>query len=132
MLRQKALGDRCLEGIMSKITIVDLEVFYCVGVTDEERAKPQRLLLTVDMAYDFSSASLSDRIEKTINYQKVAEDLLKFGEGRSWKLLEKLVANIADFILNQYGSEEVYVEAKKFAIPQAQYVSVSLSRGRSR
>jgi 7,8-dihydroneopterin aldolase/epimerase/oxygenase len=117
---------------MSKITIVDLEVFYCVGVTDEERAKPQRLLLTVDMSYDFSSAAVSDRIEKTINYRKVADDLLKFGEGRSWKLLEKLVANVADLVLNQYGPEEVYVEVKKFVIPQAQYVSVSLSRARSR
>ena len=117
---------------MSKITIVDLEVFYCVGVTNEERAKPQRLLLTVDMDYDFSSASVSDRIEKTINYQKVAEDLIKFGEGRSWKLLEKLVANIAELILNQYGPEEVLVEAKKFSIPQARYVSVSLTRARTR
>ena len=53
---------------MSKITIVDLEVFYCVGVSDEERAKPQRLLLTVDMDFDFSSAAISDRITKTINY----------------------------------------------------------------
>ena len=52
---------------MSKITIVDLEVYYCVGVTDEERAKPQRLLLTVDMNFDFSSAAVSDRIERTIN-----------------------------------------------------------------
>ena len=88
----KALNERS----MSKITIVDLEVFYCVGVTDEERAKPQRLLLTVDMSFDFSSAAVSDRIERTINYQTVADDLLKFGEGRSWKLVEKLVANIAE------------------------------------
>ena len=87
---------------MSKITIVDLEVSYCVGVTDEERAKPQRLLLTVDMSLDFSSAAVSDRIERTINYQTVADDLLKFGEGRSWKLVEKLVANIADRILAEY------------------------------
>ena len=50
---------------MSKITIVDLEVFYCVGVSDEERATPQRLLLTVDMDFDFASAVLSDRITKT-------------------------------------------------------------------
>ena len=74
---------------MSKITIVDLEVMYCVGVTDEERAKPQRLLLTVDMTFDFSSAAVSDRIERTINYQTVANDLLKFGEGRSWRLIER-------------------------------------------
>ena len=30
---------------MDTITIRDLEVFVCVGVPDEERARPQRLLL---------------------------------------------------------------------------------------
>ncbi len=116
---------------MSKITIVDLEVFYCVGITDEERAKPQRLLLTVDMTLDFSSASVSDRIERTINYQTVAEDLLKFGEGRSWKLLETLVANIADRILAEYKPQAVLVEAKKFSIPQARFISVSTGQTRT-
>jgi 7,8-dihydroneopterin aldolase/epimerase/oxygenase len=115
---------------MSKITIVDLEVSYCVGVTDEERAKPQRLLLTVDMSLDFSSAAVSDRIERTINYQTVADDLLKFGEGRSWKLVEKLVANIADRILAEYKPLSVMVEAKKFSIPQARFVSVSTGGSR--
>jgi dihydroneopterin aldolase len=117
---------------MSKISIVDLEVFYCVGVTDEERAKPQRLLLTVEMSLDFSSASVSDRIEKTINYQRVADDLLKFGEGRSWKLLEKLVANIADMILTEYRPQAVAVEAKKFIVPQARHVAVSLTKSNAR
>jgi 7,8-dihydroneopterin aldolase/epimerase/oxygenase len=113
---------------MAKITIVDLEVFYCVGVTDEERAQPQRLLLTVDMTFDFSSAAVSDRIERTINYQTVAEDLLKFGEGRSWKLVEKLVTNVADRILAEYKPQGVMVEAKKFSIPQARFVSVSTGK----
>ncbi len=81
---------------MSRISIVDLEVHYCIGVTEQERAHPQRLLLSVDLSYDFSAAALTDRVEKTINYQAVTDDLLKFGEGRSWKLLEKLVTNIAD------------------------------------
>jgi FolB domain-containing protein len=115
---------------MSKITIVDLEVFYCVGVTDEERAKPQRLLLTVDMNFDFSSAAVSDRIERTINYQTVADDLLKYGEGRSWKLVEKLVANVAERILAEYKPQAVMVEAKKFSIPQARFVSVSTGSSR--
>ena len=116
---------------MSKITIVDLEVHYCVGVTDEERAKPQRLLLTVDMNFDFSSAAVSDRIERTINYQIVAEDLLKFGEGRSWKLLEKLVNNVAERIIDEYKPQAVLVEVKKFSIPQARFVSVSTGKTRS-
>jgi FolB domain-containing protein len=115
---------------MSKITIVDLEVAYSVGVTEEERATPQRLLVTVDMSFDFTSAALSDRIERTINYQLVAEDLLKFGEGRSWNLLEKLVNNVADWVLTQYKPEAVLVEVKKFSIPQARFVSVSMGKTR--
>ena len=117
---------------MSKIAIVDLEVSYCVGVTDDERARPQRLLITVDLNFDFSSASVSDRIEKTINYQEVAQDMLKYGDGRSWKLLERLVANVADHLMAKYKPQAVAVEIKKFALPQARYVSVSLTRSRQR
>ena len=115
---------------MSRIKIVDLEVHYCVGVSDEERAAPQRLLLTLDMQFDFSSASLSDRIERTINYQTVAEHMIRYGDGRNWKLLEKLVANIADTVLAEYKPQGVTVEVKKFSIPKAQHVSVSLNKTR--
>lgn len=115
-----------------KISIVDLEVFYRIGVTDDERANPQRLLISVDMSYDFSSAAVSDRIERTINYFDVAQDLLKYGEGRSWRLLEKLAANVADLILAKYKPQSVDVEIKKFIIPQARYVSVSLTQTRGR
>lgn len=107
-----------------------MEVFYCLGVTDEERSKPQRLLITVDMSFDFSSAALTDRLERTINYQEVADTLLAFGENRSWKLLEKLVANIADSVMAQFKPQAVTVEVKKFTIPKARYVSVALSRSR--
>jgi FolB domain-containing protein len=113
---------------MAKITIVDLEVFYCVGVPDEERAKPQRLLLTVDMSVDFTSAVASDRVERTINYQTVVDKLLKFGEGRSWKLIEKLASSIADWVLAEYSPDAVMVEVKKFSIPQARFVSVSMGK----
>jgi len=117
---------------MGKIAIIDLEVHYCVGVTDQERAQPQKLLLTVEMNVDFTGAALTDRVEKTVNYQKVSDDLLQFGQGRSWKLLEKLVSNLADRILTEYEPDNVLVEVKKFVIPQARYVSASLSRARSR
>jgi FolB domain-containing protein len=115
---------------MAKITIVDLEVFYCVGVPDEERAKPQRLLVTVEMSLDFTSAIASDRVERTINYQTVVDELSQFGEGRSWKLIEKLASNIADLVLAKYTPDAVMVEVKKFSIPQAGFVSVSLGKAR--
>jgi FolB domain-containing protein len=116
---------------MSRITIVDLEVFYCVGLTDEERAKPQRLLVTVDMNLDLSSAAISDRIEKTINYHTVCQKLLKFGETRTWKLIERLASNIADMVLAEFKPDAVQVEIKKFAIPEARHVMVTMSRTRA-
>jgi len=115
---------------MSRISIVDLEVFYSVGLSDAERAKPQRLLLSVDFDFDFSSASVSDRIERTINYQSVADRLLKFGHARSWKLIEKIVANVADMLMIEFRPQAVTVELKKFTIPQAKYVSVMVTRSR--
>ena|SRR5581483_11438935 len=115
---------------MSKITIVDLEVFYCVGVTEAERAKPQRLLLTVDMGHDFSVAATTDRIAKTIDYSQVAQKLLEFGENRSWKLIEKVAANIADMIMTEFEPHAVTVQVKKFTIPQANHVSVTWSKRR--
>jgi len=117
---------------MARIAIVDLEVHYCVGVSDEERSKPQRLLLTVEMNVDIGAAAMTDRVEKTVNYQRVVDDLLRFGEGRNWKLLEKLVSNIADRIITEHEPDSVLVEVKKFVIPQAKYVSVSITRAKQR
>jgi dihydroneopterin aldolase len=111
-----------------KITIVDLEVFYHVGVPDEERAKPQRLLLTVEMDFDFSAAARSDDIRDTIDYFAVSRRLLKFGEDQSWKLIEKFAADVADMVLSEFKPQSVTVEVKKFPIPQARFVSVSLTR----
>src|ERR1041385_2972471 len=115
---------------MSRINIVDLEVFYSIGITDEERAKPQRLLITVDMEFDFSAAAMSDRLERTINYFDVAQEILKYGEKRSWKLIEKLAANLADLVLQKFKPQTVTIEVKKFPIPQAAYVSVMVTRSR--
>jgi dihydroneopterin aldolase len=117
---------------MSRITLVDLEVHYCVGVSDEERATPQRLLVSIDLSHDFSVAAVSDRLEKTIDYNELAQRLLKYGEGRNWKLMEKLATNIADMILAEYRPQAVAVEIKKFIIPQAKYVAVSLTKTRVR
>jgi len=112
----------------SKISIIELEVFYCVGVPDEERAKPQRLLLTVEMGFNFAKAAKSDNVADTIDYFAVCQRLLKFGDGRSWKLVEKLAGDIADTILAGFKPQIVTVEVKKFPIPQARQVSVVITR----
>jgi|SRR5271154_1141385 len=116
---------------MAKISIVDLEVFYRVGVPDEERAKPQRLLLTVEMESPFARAAKSDSIADTIDYFAVSQRLLKFGDGKSWKLVEKLAADVCEMILAEFKPKKVSVEVKKFPVPQARFVSVTLKKKQS-
>ncbi len=113
---------------MSKITIADLEVYYCVGVADEERAQPQRLLLTVELYFDYSGAAAGDRLSRTIDYFAVSQRLLKFGENRSWKLIERVAVNVADMVLAEFKPQGVSVEVKKFALPQARYVSATWTK----
>jgi len=113
---------------MSHISIIDLEVYCRVGVPDEERAKPQRLLVTVDMEYDFTSAAVSDRANRTIDYFEVSQRLVKFGDRQGWRLIESLATEMAERILTEFRPESVTVEVKKFSIPEARYVSVSVTK----
>lgn len=114
----------------SKISIVDLEVFYRVGVPEAERAKPQRLLLTVEMRTNTGKAARSDSIADTIDYFTVSQRLLKFGIGKNWRLIEKLAADICKMVLSEFKPRSVSVEIKKFPIRQAKHVSVNLTKRR--
>jgi dihydroneopterin aldolase len=109
---------------MSQISVVDFEVFFHVGVPDEERRSAQRLLLTTEMEVDFSAAALGDDLRQTIDYFAVSQDMQRFGDGRSWSLIETLAVELARHILKKYGPISVAVEVKKFIIPQARWVSV--------
>ena len=113
---------------MDQIIIKDLEVFYRVGVPDEERAAPQRLLITVVMEIDFNAAASHDDIRQTINYFDVAQRVKQFGEGRSWKLIETVAMELAGMIRQEFGPASVTVEVNKFILPDAKHVSVRLHR----
>jgi FolB domain-containing protein len=113
---------------MDKIRITDLEVFYQVGVTEEERAKPQRLLISVELEHDFTSAISRDNLAETLDYFTISQRLLRFGEGCHWQLIETLAADIAAMLQDEFQAKTVSVEVKKFVIPQAAHVSVALTR----
>jgi len=115
---------------MDHITLCDLEVRYRVGITAEERAQPQLLLLRVEMDFDLSRAGAKDDLTHTINYQAVVNRLLSFGEQRQWNLIETVATDLAQAIIVEFSPESVTLEVKKFIIPQTRYVSVTLTRNK--
>lgn len=114
--------------VVDTITIKDLAVLCRIGVPEEERAKPQRLLITVEMSGDFSRACLSDDILATVNYYDVSRRMVELCQDRVYKLIERLAWEIAEMILTEFNSESVSVEVKKFILSDARHVSFKLSR----
>jgi FolB domain-containing protein len=115
---------------MDHIIISELEVCYRVGVPEVERATPQRLVLCLDLEVDFTRATASDDLETTIDYYAVTRRLLAYGSGRSWRLIEKLAADIAQLMLTEFQAAAATVEVRKFVIPEARYVAVRVRRTR--
>ncbi len=113
---------------MDRIIIQDLEVFCRVGVPDQERAQPQRLLLTIELERDFTPAAKTDDLEKTVDYYRLSRRLLEFCGGRDWKLIETLAVDMAAMILREFKPGRVAVEVKKFALPEARWVAVRVRR----
>src|SRR5271156_2475439 len=113
---------------MDQIIIKDLEVFYRVGVPAQERAQPQRLLLTVELEHDFTVAARTDEVEKTIDYAHLSRRLLGFGDDRNWKLIETLAVDLAAMIQGEFRPARIAVEVKKFVVPEARWVSVRVRR----
>jgi len=113
---------------MDKIKIVDLEVFYQVGVTEQERDSDKRLLITVEIDHDFRHAIAADNLADTVDYYAVSQRLLSFGEGCHWQLIETVAADVASMVIDEFKAKAVSVEVKKFVIPQAAWVAVSIQR----
>ena len=111
-----------------KIIIEEIEIPFRIGVSKEERAKPQLLRLSIVIEHSLQTAALSDDLAQTIDYATLAEELVSFGVGKEWRLLERLAHDLALWILRRFGGERVTVEAKKFILPNARHVAVRLTR----
>ena len=113
---------------MDTIFIQDLAVSFPVGVTDHERAKPQPLLLTLELSCDLDRAAATDELARTIDYAALCDHVRAFGVGRDWHLIETLAVDLAESILAQFKPRTVCVEVKKFVLPQARFVGVRVTR----
>ena len=116
------------EDMDDTIEINDLEVHFKVGVPDDERATPQKLLITIRLYLDFTAAASDDDLQHTIDYYRLSRDLIKWGNQREWKLIETLASQIADWILQNFTPNKVDIHIKKFILPDTKYVGVSICR----
>lgn len=111
-----------------KIHIEQLEVTTRIGVPEEERANPQRLTINISFSPRQQTRDLADNIKKTVNYSDVAEETRSFMRGQSVSLVETLADRLAAHLLKTFPIQELTVEIRKFPLPDAKYVSVTVTR----
>ena len=95
------------------IEVSGLSLYTHHGVTAAEREVGQRLLLDLRIDVGECDATLTDRIEDTIDYGQVCEAANLVAQQRSYKTLERLCAAIADRLLERYEAVAVWVKAAK-------------------
>lgn len=113
---------------MDLIRIVDYEIEARVGVSQQERAKPQRLLVCLDLWLPLERAVQTQDLSTTVDYEAVGRLLKQLAAERKWILLERVAADIAEALVNEFKVRKLRVEVKKFGLPEARYVSVELVR----
>jgi 7,8-dihydroneopterin aldolase/epimerase/oxygenase len=113
------LGDDALDadrgGAAPAVTIEisGLSLYTRHGVSDAERELGQRLVFDVVFELDECDATVTDRVEDTVDYGKVCEQIAFAAQERSYKTLERLCTAVAERMIDRFHAESVRVKAAK-------------------
>jgi dihydroneopterin aldolase len=105
--------DRAAASPAVTIEITGLSLYTRHGVTDAERELGQRLLFDVAFELDDCDATVTDRVEDTVDYGQACEQIALAAQERSYKTLERLCSAVADRLMDRLGAESVRVKATK-------------------
>ncbi len=117
---------------MDKILISDLLVRAIIGVNDDERHKPQDVLINVALYTDTRRAGASDDLADTVDYGATARRIVALAEGSRYFLVEALAEAVARLCLEDSRVEEVWVRVEKTrALRYGRAVGVEIERRRT-
>ncbi len=95
------------------VEITGLSLYTRHGVSDAERELGQRLVFDLEFELESCDATVTDRVEDTVDYAEVCEQVALAAQERSYKTLERLCAAVADRLIDRFGAESVRVKATK-------------------
>ena len=102
-----------LERTAVTVEVTGLSLYTHHGVSEAEREIGQRLILDLRFDAGACDATVTDRVEDTVDYGRVCEVVALVAQQRSYKTLEALCTAIADRMLADFEASEVWVKATK-------------------
>jgi dihydroneopterin aldolase len=117
--------------VTDQILLCGLEVFAPIGVYEHEHGIEQRLLFDVTVDFDVSKPGHSDRLEDTLDYDRMAAICREVAKDRHHELIEVVAEQIAARVLSELGVTAVQVQVSKpKAVADAETVAVRIRRTR--
>lgn len=114
---------------MDKVIIRNLLARGILGINDDERLKPQDILINLELRADLRRAGETDDIADCVNYDTVAQKALRHAETAQRFTVEALAADLANLCLAEPGVHAVRVRVEKpGAVRFAQAVGVEIER----
>ena len=95
------------------VEIAGLSVYTHHGVGAAEREVGQRLVFDVTLELGDADAAATDRLEDTVDYAEVCEQVALAAQERPYSTLERLCGAVADRLIDRYAPEVVRVKATK-------------------
>jgi dihydroneopterin aldolase len=112
------------------IHIDQLEVFARLGVPEDERVFPQRLVFNITFWPAHNAPELEDEITRAVDYAAVCAETKNFVAARADRLIETLAHALARHLLAVFEIRSVTIELRKFILPEVGFVSVTVTRDR--
>jgi len=114
---------------MSDQIIIDgIQVMAHIGVPDEERAKPQKLEISLVLHRDLSPAGRSDDLKGTIDYFFVHQRTLQIVQQKPRKLIESLAEDLSSILTKEFAMEKIEIKIRKFILENTRAVEVHITR----
>jgi 7,8-dihydroneopterin aldolase/epimerase/oxygenase len=114
-----------------RIEISRLSLFTHHGVTEAEQQAGQRLVFDIAFEVEDCDATVTDRIDDTIDYSSVCQAVALVATERSYRTLERLCTAVADMIEERFSAANVVVRATKPEPPMplpVEEVSIEVER----
>ncbi len=98
---------------MDRIILQDIVCQANVGVSEQECAKEQAVLVDAELFLDLKPAGKTDSLALSVDYVAVHQTVKKSAGGRSYQLLETLVEDAAKALFQAFAVSRVVVRARK-------------------
>lgn len=115
---------------MDRVFVENLRLDCRVGITDEERSRPQKVIVDLSLFLDLSRPAASGNVKDTIDYRQVRQKLSEFVSSGEFGLLETLADGVASLTLQGFPVDRVSVRVRKEKYAAEPSVGIEIHRER--